>query len=445
MNNIKNILFLALLLIAGLSSAATDLLLKGQIEGTEKGNAIRIYGYRGLTSYLLDSIELKKGKFEYDFSSVGRGLYNVGFSQEESIPVVIDNGVVELTGTKQAFKSNAIITGSPGTETIKAYWVENDTYDKATGKINSEYQQLMKLKAIQPAAFEQGMLKIRQTWDSLQKVHNGFFVQLRDEAKDPYSKELGALFAIDDSTTKETFLNQQDFQTDLWTKGDMIQRKVNTYLTQFVPLQKTNVRQEMNGILALAQDQNLARELVSVTLISISAGIDQAYSKELWKAGMKDFPDSKELEKLGAYFPPDVGDPAPEISLKNPDGEIMKLSELRGKVVLLDFWASWCGPCIRESPNVVAAYKKYQDKGFTVYGVSLDGDANRWKGAITKYDLIWPNHVSDLKRWKSEASRRYGVSGIPATFLINEEGIIIAKNLRGQNLHSTLDQLLGSK
>lgn len=132
---------------------------------------------------------------------------------------------------------------------------------------------------------------------------------------------------------------------------------------------------------------------------------------------------------------------APEISLNSPEGKTIKLSDLRGKIVLIDFWASWCGPCRKESPNVVKMYKKYQSKGFTVLSVSLDEDVNAWKGAIQKDGLIWPNHVSDLKGWNSSMPSLYGFEAIPFTVLVNREGKIIGKELRGEKLEQKLEQV----
>ncbi len=146
-----------------------------------------------------------------------------------------------------------------------------------------------------------------------------------------------------------------------------------------------------------------------------------------------------------------VGMEAPDISLPSPSGKTYSLSSLRGKVVLLDFWASWCGPCRRENPHVVEMYNKYKSKGFTVFSVSLDGVDSRtksqlgsesqikeftqrskdaWIGAIEKDRLSWETHVSDLKKWESEPARKYGVQAIPKTFLIGKDGIIVAVNPR---------------
>lgn len=138
-----------------------------------------------------------------------------------------------------------------------------------------------------------------------------------------------------------------------------------------------------------------------------------------------------------------IGATAPELAFPNPDGTIMKLSDLRGKVVLIDFWASWCGPCRRENPNVVSVYNKYKDKGFEIYSVSLDRDKNSWIKAIETDNLVWKNHVSDLKYWSSDAAKLYGVNSIPATFLIDKDGKIIGKNLRGEQLSNALKKIFG--
>jgi len=138
-----------------------------------------------------------------------------------------------------------------------------------------------------------------------------------------------------------------------------------------------------------------------------------------------------------------VGMPAPEISLAGPDGKTHSLSSLKGKVVLLDFWASWCGPCRKANPHVVETYKKYNNKGFEVFSVSLDRPEgkDKWIQAIKQDGLLWDNHVSDLKWWDSAPAATYGVRAIPKTFLIGRDGKIVAVNPRN-NLEEELLKVL---
>jgi thiol-disulfide isomerase/thioredoxin len=144
----------------------------------------------------------------------------------------------------------------------------------------------------------------------------------------------------------------------------------------------------------------------------------------------------------------EIGQRAPEIVLPSPDGKDITLSSLRGKMVLIDFWASWCMPCRIENPNIVEVYKKFNSKrftrgkGFTIYSVSLDTDKEAWLNGIKNDGLQWESHVSDLKGWNAAAAALYQVEAIPANFLVDADGIIVAKNLRAESLGQTMESLL---
>ncbi len=156
---------------------------------------------------------------------------------------------------------------------------------------------------------------------------------------------------------------------------------------------------------------------------------------------------NKWLEEAKNKFVP--GAPMSEIELPGPDGIIHKLSSLRGKVVLVDFWAAWCRPCRAENPNLVRMYNRYKSKDFDVYSVSLDGlpqqltPKDDWQRAINDDGLVWPNHGSELKGWNSSVVRQFGFSGIPYTILVDRDGNIIAVNLVGLQLEAKLKEVLG--
>lgn len=147
------------------------------------------------------------------------------------------------------------------------------------------------------------------------------------------------------------------------------------------------------------------------------------------------------VERMESIKTVAVGQPAPDFELPTPDGKNVKLSDFKGNYVLLDFWASWCGPCRQENPNIVKQYDRFKNENFTILGVSLDDNKEAWLKAIKDDNLTW-THVSELKRWNGQVSNKYKIEAIPASFIIGPDGKIVAKNLRGQELEEYLEKTL---
>ncbi len=178
-----------------------------------------------------------------------------------------------------------------------------------------------------------------------------------------------------------------------------------------------------------------AYELNLDELKDITAGLDAKVKKSKSSQSLDER--IKILESVA------IGKTAPDFTMNDQNGQPVTLSSLKGNFLLIDFWASWCGPCRRENPNVVAAYKKFNDKGFQILGVSLDRDKDAWLQAINDDKLTWL-HVSDLQYWGNAASQLYGIMSIPSNVLLDRDGVIIAKDLRGEDLMKKLEEVLNT-
>jgi thiol-disulfide isomerase/thioredoxin len=200
----------------------------------------------------------------------------------------------------------------------------------------------------------------------------------------------------------------------------------NVYLKNFI-------EKNTGSFASLAAIQQLQPEEFMDTYLKLDVGLFAKYPNSSY---IKAF-----HESLAASQKLAIGTMAPEISMNTPDGNTLPLSSLKGKIILIDFWASWCGPCRAENPNVVKAYNIYKAKGFDIYSVSLDQDPNKWMAAIKADNLMWKNHVSDLQGWKSPVVALYKFNSIPSNVLIDTEGKIIAKDLRGEDLEKKLAEL----
>lgn len=230
----------------------------------------------------------------------------------------------------------------------------------------------------------------------------------------------------------------------------MLIDSLNGLQQEFISTAKNFISNHKTSIVALSALQNvnpvdnleLYKDLeASISTISPNSGYVLNLQKSIKRAEEQIKLQEAEAEKtqrMNAVL--GIGKPAPNIAMNQPNGKIARLSDLKGKVVLIDFWASWCKPCRAENPNVVRLYNAYKSKGFEVFGVSLDKSKTAWENAISVDKLAW-THVSDLQLWNNAAAQLYGVSSIPATFLIDADGNILAKNLRGAALEQKLKEI----
>lgn len=232
---------------------------------------------------------------------------------------------------------------------------------------------------------------------------------------------LEAVYNANNSSPKADSLN-----AILLTAYDKLEKEINNKIAEFVQAHK-------NGLSALFFVDKMNFDDNFPLLQEVDKSLYAKYPEVIFVSELH-----KKIEVLAKVA---IGAIAPEITLADPDGVLFSLSSLRGKYVLIDFWASWCSPCRKENPNVVKLYANYKDKGFEILSVSLDRDKEKWVNAIKADNLTW-KHISDLKFWQSQAAKDYGVQSIPFTVLLDKDGKIIAKGLRGEALKTKLEELL---
>ena len=220
-------------------------------------------------------------------------------------------------------------------------------------------------------------------------------------------------------------------------KSSPIQKQLESIKNDMTKIQKDFVKNNPASFVAPSVLRNLIISLETSEIESYLNAMDANVARTQLVIELK--------EKIAVLKKVEVGQKAPDFTLNDPQGKSVSLSSKIGSnILLVDFWAAWCGPCRAENPNVVKVYKEFKSKGFDILGVSLDRSEAEWKKAISDDRLTW-THVSDLQYWNSAAAKLYGVNSIPANFLLDKNGIIIAKNLRGEELSDKVKELLGTK
>jgi thiol-disulfide isomerase/thioredoxin len=360
--------------------------IKGKLQNSS-GEMIWLQDANSQKPQTIDSTKLNEnGEFEFHSTIPAKGFYNLFLNQGNFATLILDaSEKINVTGDAKNLGYSYKTEGSADTKLFMDF--------------NSWAMENRK---------KLSMVKQRQ--DSIQGVFQFFMNQNKDPKKiDSLSKVL------------EPGFNKLSEQTvSLYKEGD-------NYAAAFIDKNPTSFADM--AVLQLFSDKEASFP----------------YFEKVSMNMKKKFPEQKNLKPFYEYVDKmkrlSVGSEAPEIKLPTPDGKEIALSSLRGKIVMIDFWASWCGPCRKENPNVRNIYAKYHSKGFEVYSVSLDDNKAAWTKAIADDQLPW-THVSELKKWQSAVVPLYDIKGIPMTILLDKEGKIVAKNLRGEQLAEKVAELV---
>ncbi len=367
---------------------AANFQIKGKLSNS-KGEFVSLINVNSREIKTIDSVKVdENGEFVFIKKVPEKGFYSIQISPSNFATVIADSSEhITFEGDAKHLSDGYKVSGSKDSET------------------------LVKFNELTKNNFKQ-MEKIRYAQDSIRRVFEAYMNTTTDSVKvDSLSKMLEPTFDV------------------LSGNYQKVLEETGVYIRKFID-------ENTSSFATLAAVQMLNPEKEIAYYVKVADALSAAYPAVENLKSFKKYVDSK--KKLA------IGSPAPEISLNDKDGNPILLSSMKGKVVLVDFWASWCKPCRAENPFVVGLYNKYKSKGFDIYSVSLDFKKEAWLEAIAKDKLTWKNHVSDLKQWQSPVVGLYGFEGIPFTVLLDRNGNIAGKNFRGPQLEDKVKELIGN-
>jgi peroxiredoxin len=433
----------------------------GELKGLQR-DSIFVYRILGNEMLPLAAAAQKEGKFELSVDVPGTGLYFLGPDQTYGTLILLgEEAEVEVKGEANMINNAQLI--SPGNEAMRKFteqaFIRNNKMQNLT-------QQLYYAKQSTPDKVGDIERQLAAQTDEnlkwLDSVSKGsaFSAKLAPYFMyRPFTGEVAKKYASEIEFYKEENLNFINFNDETLPFVPYFAANVAQYFESLAGngISTAEITKKFTQYWSKIDPKNTGiQEIYQIAaLTGLSNGnpvpanpdaflsVYELYKKNSPKDAKMTFWTQKadilmgEKKKAAAFS---EGAEALDFRLPDPNGNMIALSDLRGKIVLVDFWASWCGPCRMENPNVVKMYAKYKDKGFEILGVSLDKEKQAWLQAIQQDGLTW-KHVSDLKYWQCEAARLYNVTGIPMTFLIGKDGKIIGKNLRGPALENKLKEL----
>lgn len=361
-----------------------EYLISGTAKGIENGKTVilQTQDETGMITISVDTVKIENEKFEFKGKISEPTMHSLFFPDfKNGLSLIVENGEIEVDVKKDSIQISKI----------------SGTYN------NDEFQK-----------FNSDAMVVQKKMIDFQKKNMPIFKAAQEKQ--------------DTVTINKLIKENNSFQMEL---QKMFNSYPETHPKSFISLYMMN---------SMFNDPKFDLEKMK----KLYKNLDESLKSTKPAKKIKEKIDAIEKAKSGKPANEVSGAIAPDFSAKSPDGKVISLKENIGKATIIDFWASWCGPCRKENPNVVALYNELHSKGLNIIGVSLDDNANDWKAAIAKDNITWPQ-VSNLKKWSDPIAKLYNVEQIPTTFLLDGNGKVVAKDLRGEELKAKVKELLGVK